>query len=91
LPRLQEGPRRQIAVGAEKGTGNVAFVPRRFAEFDPTEEIRAPLALALAIVAIIGWALAAYLATEVMHEQSQQGDALGRPAATIVHGCGSPL
>ena len=69
----------------------MVFVPRRFGESNLDAEFRAPLALALAIVAIIGWALAAYLAAELIHGQSQQGDALGRRGADMIQGCGSPL
>lgn len=72
----------------------MVFIPRRFAgsSLDATEEIRAPLALALAIVALVGWVLAAYLAAELIYARSQQGDALGRRGGTeIIQGCSSPL
>lgn len=70
----------------------MVFVPRRLAEPDHvvTEEIRAPLALVLAVVAIVGWALAAYFATQVMHLQSDQNNRPGS-AAEMIQGCGSTL
>ena len=68
---------------------DLVFVPRRLVEPSSVDELRGPLPLVLAVVAMIGWALAAYLASQVMHMQSKGYDALGRPGnAELIQGCG---
>ena len=46
--------------------------------YDLSSEFRRPLPLALAAVAVIGWLLVAYFASEVADVQSQMHDALAR-------------
>lgn len=63
---------------------------RRFGyEFD-SENAR-PLTVALAVVAIAGWLLAAYLAMQMLNLQHFETDASGRPDAARTDGCGGPL
>jgi hypothetical protein len=51
------------------------------------------VAFALVVVAVLGWAIAAFLAAQLIEVQSRQGDALGRSGigADQIQGCGSPL
>ena len=72
----------------------MVFIPRRFGEPAPaTTEIRTPVAFALGVVAVLGWAVAAFLAAQLIQVQSRQSDALGRSgsSAELIQGCGSPL
>lgn len=52
--------------------------------------IRGPAPLALAAVALIGWLLAAYFASQVMDMHASLYDALGRPESVgqLAQGCG---
>jgi hypothetical protein len=70
------------------------FVPRRFGELDPpSSEIRTPVAFALVVVAVLGWAVAAFLAAQLIQVQSRHGGALARSGSDVelMQGCGSPL
>ncbi len=46
--------------------------------YDLSNEIRRPVPLALAAVAVIGWLLVAYFASQVSDVQNEMHDALGR-------------
>lgn len=78
----------------EARTGPVVFIPRRVGELNSaTTEIRTPVAFALVVVAVLGWAVAAFLAAQLIQGQSRQGGALGRSGSggELIQGCGSPL
>jgi xanthosine utilization system XapX-like protein len=67
------------------------FVRRHF--YNPTAadvEMRRPAPVALAVVAIVGWLLVAYFASQIMHMHASVYDALGRPESALQE-CGSQL
>jgi septal ring factor EnvC (AmiA/AmiB activator) len=75
-PAGRRDDRRQtgvVAATAERGVDGEASVA-----YDLSSEIRRPVPLALAAVAVIGWLLVAYFASQVSDVQSQLHDALGR-------------
>jgi hypothetical protein len=69
------------------------FIRRHFQQpIDHDSELRNPAPLILAIVAMVGWLLVAYFASQIIHMHASLYDALGRPdAPMIVQGCGSDL
>jgi hypothetical protein len=66
----------------------VVFVRKRDDYLSGEDEIRGPLPLTLAVVAIIGWGMAAYLASQFLH--AQRADLL-RFDNLEIQGCSAPL
>jgi hypothetical protein len=69
----------------------MVVVPRRpqksFDNDDWPQKVRRQELLVIGFVAIVGWALAAFFATEVIHIHHDLYDTLGSPAREI-GGCG---
>ena len=64
----------------------MVFVPRHLSDQSGEDEIRGPLPFTLAVVAIIGWGLAAYFASELLH--AQHAELLRADNVDIIQACG---